>query len=137
MSTIVLNPKSISKLSNSYLTINGATHNRYQTSLERILKKAYDLNIKSWNLRYPNEETITEDQQEKFYKVDFKSKERFNNPYEVLVTLQKLRYNIDSQAIKEKSDRDTRDILDIIIEDIKNYIITNTEEYKNINYGDI
>jgi hypothetical protein len=39
MSTIVLNPKSISKLANNYIIIDGATYNKYQKNLDEILKK--------------------------------------------------------------------------------------------------
>ena len=136
MSTMVLNPKSISKLANNYIIINGATYNKYQDHLDSILKKAYDLNIKSWNLKY-SDDIITDEQKETFYKVDFKGKEKFNNICEVLKALQKLRYNIDNEAIDYLANKWTVKDLDDIIDCIKNHIISELEDYNNINYGDI
>ena len=130
MSTIILNPKSISKLANNYMIINRATYNRYQDQLDSILKKAYDLNIKSWNIRY-KDDIITD------YKVDFRGKEKFNNICEVLKALQKLRYNIDNEAIDYLANKCTVKDLDDIIDCIKNHIISEMEDYNNINYGDI
>jgi MoaA/NifB/PqqE/SkfB family radical SAM enzyme len=136
MSTIVLNPKSISKLANNYIIINGATYNKYQHHLDNILKKAYDLNIKSWNLKYIDD-TITDEQKETFYKVDFKGKEKFNNICEVLKVLQKLNYNISVEAVQDRDETITLGIIGDIIECIKNKIISELEDYNNINYGDI
>ena len=136
MSTIVLNSKSISKLANNYIIINGATYNKYRDHLDSILKKAYDLNIKSWNLKY-SDDIITDEQKETFYKVDFKGKEKFNNICEVLKVLQKLYYNISVDAIQERDEVITNGIIADIIDCIKNHIIAELEDYNNINYGDI
>ena len=136
MSTMVLNPKSIEQLANNYIIINKATYNKYQDNLDSILKNAYDLNIKSWNLKY-SDDIITDEQKETFYKVDFRGKEKFNNICEVLKALQKLRYNIDNEAIDYLANKWTVKDLDDIIDCIKNHIISELEDYNNINYGDI
>ena len=136
MSAIVLNPKSISKLANNYIIINGATYNKYQENIDEILQEAYALNIQSYNLRYPSD-IITDEQKETFYKVDFKSKEKYNNICEVLKVFQKLRYNIDDEYFVEYKDTIIIKFVDNIIDCIKNKIISELEDYNNINYGDI
>ena len=136
MSTTVLNPKSIEQLANNYIIINKATYNKYQDNLDSILKNAYDLNIKSWNLKY-SDDIITDEQKETFYKVDFKGKEKFNNICEVLKVLQKLYYNISVDAVQDRDETVTLGIIGDIIDCIKNHIISGLEDYNNINYGDI
>ena len=136
MSTMVLNPKSIEQLANNYIIINKATYNKYQDNLDSILKNAYDLNIKSWNLKY-SDDIITDEQKETFYKVDFKGKEKFNNICEVLKVLQKLYYNISVDAVQDRDETVTLGIIGDIIDCIKNHIISGLEDYNNINYGDI
>ena len=135
MSTMVLNPKSIEQLANNYIIINKATYNRYQDHLDSILQETYALNIQSYNLRYPNDR-ITDEQKE-FYKVDFKGKKKFNNICEVLKVFQKLRYNIDNEVINCIANKMIISDLDDIIKSIKNHIISELEDYNNINYGDI
>ena len=133
MSTLILNPKSIEKLCNSYVTINKATYDKYKSRTDDIFQKAYDLNIKSYNLRYPNDR-VSDEQKEKFYSINLKSKEKFNNPCEILKTLEKLCYNIDSQV---ELSNPTITVLSNIIKSIKQYIIADLSDYKNFDYGEI
>ena len=66
-----------------------------------------------------------------------KSKEKFNNPCEILKTLEKLRYNIDDEAIQFQANRMTIKAIDDIISMIKNHIINELSDYKNFDYGKI
>jgi hypothetical protein len=69
--------------------------------------------------------------------VDFQSKEKFNNICEVLKVLQKLNYNISVEAVQDREEKITLGIIGDIIDCIKNKIISELEDYNNINYGDI
>ena len=133
MSTLILNTKSIEKLCNSYVVINKATYDKYKSRTDDIFQKAYDLNIKSYNLRYPYDR-VSDEQKEKFYSINLKSKEKFNNPCEILKTLEKLCYNIDSQV---ELSNPTITVLSNIIKSIKQYIIADLSDYKNFDYGEI
>ena len=133
MSTTILNTKSIEKLCNSYITINKATYDKYKSNLDSIFTKAYDLNIKSYNLRYPSDK-VSDEQKEKFYSINLKSKEKFNNPCEILMTLQKLLYNISSDV---ELSNPTITVLSNIIKSLKEYIINELSDYKSFDYGEI
>lgn len=135
MSVQVLNLKTIEKLGNSSLLIKKITYE--DINLERwenLLRESYNLNIKSWNLRYPND-IITEANQAVFYEPDFNKKEKFNNDCEVLKALQCLYYNIELETEKNFQEQLTLQLLDDIIDKLKNHIISNLEEYKVANWG--
>ena len=133
MSIMVLNTKTIEKLSNNYITMQEATGSINLTRYENTLKGLYDLNIRSWNERYSND-IITEEEKETFYKLNFNQKERFNNPCEVLKALQCLKYNIE---LEEENNNDKRLLRELegYISSLMSYIISNLEDYKMANWG--
>lgn len=133
MSIMVLNTKTIEKLSNNYVIMQDATGSANLTRYESTLKGLYDLNIRSWNERY-KDDIITDEAKENFYKLNFKQKEKFNNPCEVLKALQCLKYNIE---VAEESYNDKRLLkeLDGYINSLTSYIISNLEDYKNGIWG--
>ncbi len=56
MSVMVLNLKTIEKLGNNISIIKKVTYDSVDLNKwENLLKEAYHLNIKSWNLRYPSD----------------------------------------------------------------------------------
>lgn len=133
MSIMVLNTKTIEKLSNNYIIMQEATGSTNLTRYENTLKGLYDLNIRSWNERYPND-IITDEEKENFYKLNFNQKEKFNNPCEILKALQCLKYNIE---VAEESNNDKRLLkeLDSYINSLTSYIISNLEDYKKANWS--
>ena len=137
MSTLILSPKSIEKLCNNSLIINDMTYNKYQCQTDIIFKKAYDLNIKSYNFCYPTHKITKEQQEEKFNSINLKSKEKFNNPCEILKALEKLRYNIENEVIQSQMEIMTVKAIDDIINQVKTYIIEGLSDYKNIDWGNI
>lgn len=128
MSIMVLNKKTIEKLSNNYIIMQEATGSSNLTRYENTLKGLYDLNIRSWNERYPND-LINNEEKENFYKLNFNTKEKFNNPCEILKAFQCLKYNIE---LTEENSNDKRLLkeLDGYINGLTSYIISNLEEYK-------
>lgn len=133
MSIMVLNTKTIEKLSNNYVIMQDATGSANLTRYESTLKGLYDLNIRSWNERY-KDDIITDEAKENFYKLNFKQKEKFNNPCEVLKALQCLKYNIE---VAEENYNDKRLLkeLDGYINSLTSYIISNLEDYKKAIWG--
>lgn len=136
MSIQVLNLKTIEKLGNSVLLIKKITYDKMDLERwENILKSAYSLNIKSWNLRYPSDIISIEDKAV-FYEPNFKSnKEKFNNDCEVLKALQCLRYNIEIEKEQSQQEQQTLKNLDDILDKLKNHIISNLDDYKIASWG--
>lgn len=136
MSVQVLNIRTIEKLGNSYNYLTKAfSRTIYADDLEKTLKGLYDLNIRSWNMRY-KDDIITDEEKETFYKPNFRSKEKFNNECEVLKALQCLKYNIELDK-KDLSYEDNvyMEYLDNMVNRLTSYIISNLEDYKNANWG--
>lgn len=134
MSVMVLNLKTIEKLGNSSLIIKKVTYDSVDLNrLENLLKEAYHLNIKSWNLRYPSD--IIDDADEiVFYTPDFNNKEKFNNECEVLKAMQCLLYNIEIDK-PNNQEQLTINLLTDIINKLKNYIINSLDDYKTAQWG--
>lgn len=136
MSVMVLNTKTIEKLGNSYNYLSNAfSRTIYADDLEKTLKGLYDLNIRSWDERYPSD-LIAEEEKETFYKPNFRSKEKFNNECEVLKALQCLKYNIDIDN-KNLSYQENihMEYLDNMINRLTSYIISNLEDYKKASWS--
>lgn len=135
MSVQVLNLKTIEKLGNSILLIKKITYDKMDLERwENLLKSAYGLNIKSWNLRYTND--VIDEADEIFYEPNFKNnKEKFNNDCEVLKALQCLRYNIELEKEQSFQEQQTIKNLDEILDKLKNHIISNLEDYKIASWG--
>lgn len=136
MSVQVLRKETMEKLGNSYNYLSKAFFRTiYADDLEKTLKGLYDLNIKSWNVRY-KDDVITDEEKETFYKINFRSKEKFNNECEVLKALQCLQYNIEI----DKKDLSYDDIvnleyLDNMVNRLTSYIISNLDDYKNASWS--
>lgn len=131
MSIMILQPSTIEKLSNNNLEsikIASGNANFQYEDYKKLLQRLYDLNIRSWNERYPNED------KEKFYGLNFDNDRKFKNDCSIVETLQCLNYNID---IEEKSCQDNKaiEILRNYIEIMRNNIINNLDDYKNSGWG--
>lgn len=138
MSTFVLKTETFEKISNSNHMISKACYGKtiYFDEFLEVVNTWQRLNIRSYNIRYP-EDIITSEEEEIFYKIDSRSKEKFNNIYELLKSLQCLRYNIDfyledKNDIEKISHKEEASIqeLESYIRKIKDYIIFENEEYK-------
>lgn len=126
MSIMILNTVTIEKLSNSYLYIKNSMHeNISYEEIETTLKIAYNLNIRSYNERY---------QENNIYEPNFNNSEKFDNIYQVLKALQCLIYNIEvaDMCYYEKNSYEK---IKIWIDRIKDYIITNNENYIAAQWG--
>ena len=137
MSVMVLDVKTYEKISNSGNLLSKVFYGKsfffdYLYELSKIL---YDLNIESYNETYLDNENVDFVFAEKINK---NSKEKFNNIFELLKSLQCVRYNInfDENSLKADSEEyNSLIFLEKVINRIKDYIIENMEEYKISTWG--
>ena len=137
MSVMVLDVKTYEKISNSGNLLSKVFYGKnfsfdYLYELSKIL---YNLNVVSYNETYLDNENVDFVFTEKINK---NSKEKFNNIFELLKSLQCLRYNInfDENSLKADSEEyNSLIFLEKVINRIKDYIIENMEEYKISTWG--
>ena len=137
MSVMVLDVKTYEKISNSGSLLNKVFYGKnfsfdYLYELSKIL---YNLNVVSYNETYLDNENVDFVFDEKINK---NSKEKFNNMFELLKSLQCVRYNInfDENSLKADSEEyNSLIFLEKVINRIKDYIIENMEEYKISKWG--
>lgn len=137
MSVMVLDVKTYEKITNSGYLLNKVFYGKnfsfdYLYELSKIL---YNLNVVSYNETYLDNENVDFVFDEKINK---NSKEKFNNMFELLKSLQCVRYNInfDENSLKADSEEyNSLIFLEKVINRIKDYIIENMEEYKISKWG--
>ena len=137
MSVMVLDVKTYEKITNSGYLLSKVFYGKsfsfdYLYELSKIL---YNLNVVSYNETYLDNENVDFVFDEKINK---NSKEKFNNMFELLKSLQCVRYNInfDENSLKADSEEyNSLIFLEKVINRIKDYIIENMEEYKNSIWG--
>ena len=137
MSVMVLDVKTYEKITNSGYLLSKVFYGKsfsfdYLYELSKIL---YNLNVVSYNETYLDNENVDFVFDEKINK---NSKEKFNNMFELLKSLQCVRYNInfDENSLKADSEEyNSLIFLEKVINRIKDYIIENMEEYKNSTWG--
>ena len=137
MSVMVLDVKTYEKITNSGNLLSKVFYGKnfsfdYLYELSKIL---YNLNVVSYNETYLDNENVDFVFTEKINK---NSKEKFNNIFELLKSLQCLRYNInfDENSLKADSEEyNSLIFLEKVINRIKDYIIENMEEYKISTWG--
>lgn len=114
-----------------YSKINYGKKIHYEQMKEHF-ENLYSLNVKSWNARYPGYtvEDISINLSNNNYKLH-------GNLYSLLKSLQCLNYQIEIDEIKDITPDEQRayNFLQNTIERIKDYIITETEEYKNAEWA--
>ena len=137
MSVMVLDVKTYEKISNSGSLLNKVFYGKnfsfdYLYELSKIL---YNFNVASYNETYLDKENVDFVFAEKINK---NSKEKFNNVFELLKSLQCVRYNIIYSKYDFKKDIEgykSIEFLESAIKRIKDYIIENMEEYKISKWG--
>jgi len=100
---------------------NGNDTNRIRS----LLKKLYEINIISWNERYNENEPLETNI------IDF-NKGKPTNIYQLLKSLECLRYQIEGEILEQ--DSRVQD-LDRLIEQITSKIINNLPEYENAKWN--
>ena len=137
MSVMVLDVKTYEKITNSGYLLSKVFYGKsfsfdYLYELSKIL---YNLNVVSYNETYLDNENVDFVFAEKINK---NSKKKFNNVFELLKSLQCIRYNInfDENSLKADSEEyNSLIFLEKVISRIKDYIIENMEEYKISKWG--
>lgn len=134
MSVMVVDVKNVNKLIGSFSTIKIATYERIDFwDWCKLVAHASMLNIRSWNERY-KEDIITDEEIKKHYMVNLKTNDKFNNNCEILKVLQCLAYNIELDNMSSKEKKVLSD-LEAVISHMKNYIISNLEDYKKASWN--
>lgn len=128
MSIMIIEKGTCEKLTNSSYLLKDVNYGKtmYFDDLYNYIQTLYNMNIRSYNFRY--DEAVLMDN------INKNSKKKFNNVCEVLKALQCLSYNIEEEP-QDKNEFRCVEWLESEINMIKDYLISNLDDYKNAIWG--